>query len=109
MRLGSQATNREIWQSLPPLEGANRFDKLAPLAQVLAETPDGAPLLVAIDGGQLRTLAFAGDTTYLWRMHGKADEHTQFWRQVALWLARKEEATEGRVWVRLDRRRFAAG
>lgn len=109
MRLGSQATNREVWQSLPPLEGANRFDKLAPLAQVLAETPDGAPLLAAIDGGQLRTLAFAGDTTYLWRMHGKADEHMQFWRQVVLWLARKEEATEGRVWVRLDRRRFAAG
>ena len=109
MRLGSQAANREIWQSLPPLEGANRLDKLARLAQVLAEMPDGAPLLAAIDAGQLRTLAFAGDTTYLWRLHEKADQHTQFWRQVVLWLARKEEATEGRVWVRLDRRRFASG
>ena len=38
-------TRAGCWEKLPPLEGANRLGAAKPSAQVLAETPDGKPLL----------------------------------------------------------------
>ncbi len=54
-------------------------------------------------------LAFAGDTTWRWWMQGFAPQHKRFWRQLILWLARKDELSEGDVWVKLADRRFARG
>lgn len=105
--------NLAAWAKLPPLEGANRFQRFAPGAVVLAEgySPENpsktAPLLVAQSFGQGRVIAFAGDSTWRWWMQGHASAHKRFWRQIVLWLARKEQTTEGAVWIKLPKRRFA--
>jgi hypothetical protein len=95
-----------LWAKLPPLEGANKFSGLSPGAIELAS--DGKnPLLVAHSFGHGRTMAFAGDTTWRWWTHGFANVHKRFWRQIILWLARKDQAVEGNVWVRFQHRRLA--
>jgi hypothetical protein len=98
---------------LPPLDGANRIgrNELKPNAQVLAEAddPQRHPLLVAGQSGDGRVLAFAGDSTWRWQMAGFGETHRRFWRQCVLWLAKKDEQTEGRVWLRLANRRVMRG
>lgn len=108
MNLNPGEPTAEAWADLPPLSGANKFRAVKPGAAVLAETPRNAPLLVAGDVGG-RTLAFAGDSTWRWVMQGDDKAHQRFWRQVILWLARKEEIAKGNVWVQLESRRFAPG
>ncbi|MBN2021419.1 MAG: hypothetical protein JW809_01375 [Pirellulales bacterium] len=110
MRLAAdRQKSQELWGKLPPLDGANRFDKLKPGALVLATDQRDRPLLVQQSFGAGRAMAFGGDTTWRWRMHGFEDEHARFWRQMILWLARKDEAAEGNVWVKLARRRIGPG
>jgi hypothetical protein len=103
----------DIWAQLPPLDGANLITRndLKPGAQVLAEAGDAQrhPLLVASQYGDGRVLAFAGDSTWRWQMQGFGDAHARFWRQCILWLAKKDEETEGRVWIRLAGRRVMRG
>ncbi len=94
--------NAEVWASLPPLDGANRLGKLKPGATLLAEGPQQEPLLVSQLFGLGRVLAFAGDTTYRWRLAGFQDEHKLFWRQVVLWLAKMENIQDGDCWVTLE-------
>ena len=65
------------------------------------------PLLVAHNFGDGRVMAFAGDSTWRWWMRGYESQFKRFWRQIVLWLARKDQAQEGSVWVRLAQRRFA--
>ncbi|HEX3726932.1 MAG TPA: glutamine amidotransferase, partial [Pirellulales bacterium] len=105
MALGKPADREQTWAALPPLEGANKLGPPKPGALVLAETPDGKPLLVVHDAGG-RVMAFAGDTTWHWWMEGFEAQHKQFWRQVILWLAHKDESADSSVWVKLDKRRF---
>ena len=95
-----------LWAKLPPLEGANRFTTLSPAAVVLASAGKH-PLLVAQSYGNGRVMAFAGDTTWRWWAHGYVNAHKRFWRQIVLWLARKDLAQEGNVWVRFQQRRLA--
>lgn len=103
--------NAALWAKLPPLEGANRFLKLSSGAVSLADADgdESKPLLVTHNYGNGRVLAFAGDSTWRWWMHGFEQAEKRFWRQVVLWLARKDQAAEGNVWVRLENRRFAPG
>jgi hypothetical protein len=108
MSLAPLGDNEATWRNLPPLEGANRWVALKPTAQVLAETPTGKPLLVTQEAGG-RVMAFAGDSTWRWWMRGHQAEHKRFWRQAILWLARKEDQSQGNVWVRLPQRRLAPG
>jgi uncharacterized membrane protein len=102
-----------IWDRLPALDGANRIarSELKANAQVLAEADDAErhPLLVAGQSGDGRTLAFAGDSTWRWQMGGFGEAHRRFWRQCVLWLAKKDEQTDGRVWIRLAGRRVMRG
>lgn len=109
MRLGSREQNRQAWEKLPALEGANKFESLKPAARPLAVTGDGKPLLVAVEPGNGRVLAFAADSTWRWPMQGFQDEHRRFWRQVILWLAKKDDTDEQKVWVKLPQRRFSPG
>ena len=81
--------NQALWAKLPPLEGANKFHDLAPGAVVLADAGSGQPLLVAQSYGNGRVMAFAGDSTWHWWMHGFEAAHKRFWRQVVLWLAQE--------------------
>jgi uncharacterized membrane protein len=107
--LAAREANASVWSQLPALQGANRFRGLSPLANVLAVTKDGAPLLVAQTPGNGRTLAFAGDSTWRWAMHGYDDLHKRFWRQLVLWLAKKDQQDAGSIWVQLPQRRFQPG
>jgi uncharacterized membrane protein len=105
--------NLAPWDALPPLDGANRIARgeLKPNAQVLAEAddPNRHPLLVAGQSGDGRVLAFAADSTWRWQMGGFGESHRRFWRQCVLWLAKKDEQTEGKVWIRLAGRRVMRG
>jgi uncharacterized membrane protein len=106
MLIDSRDQNAATWTALPPLDGANRLVKKRS-ATVLATAPGGEPLLLADNSGNGRVMAFAGDSTWHWWLAGKADAHRRFWRQLVLWLARKDQATDDTVWVKLDQRRFA--
>lgn len=109
LRLGNTAAQSAAkWAQLPPLDGANRLREKR-TARVLAATEDNEPLLVAQDFGEGRVLAFAGDSTWRWWMRGFQAEHKRFWRQIILWLAKKDQSTEGNVWIKLAQRRFAPG
>lgn len=101
------------WTKLPTLAGANRLEraKVKPNAQVIAETADARhwPLMVTGAWGSGRTAALAIDTTWRWHMEGLADVQRRFWRQLVLWLARKDDTDAEAVWVRLDGRRYQRG
>ncbi|MEX2141394.1 MAG: hypothetical protein WD894_19160 [Pirellulales bacterium] len=109
MQLAPRAENAAAWQKLPPLKGANLFRELKKAARPLAVTDKGAVLMAALEPGGGRVLAFAGDSTYQWRLHGFDAIHKRFWRQVILWLAHVDEAGPGDVTVRLGQRRFNPG
>jgi hypothetical protein len=104
---GTPEESESLWSKLPPLEAADKFHDLAPGAIVLAEAGPNRPLLVAQNFGDGRVLAFAGDSTWRWWMAGYEPAFKRFWRQVVLWLAKKDQAQEGRVWVHLPERRYA--
>jgi uncharacterized membrane protein len=115
LRLAPASQLAEVWNRLPPLDGANIFapDKIKPAAKTLAEAPLAtggatAPLLLSMEYGNGRVLAFSGDSTWRWRMQGHEAAHKRFWRQVILWLAKKD-TDEGEVWVRPERRVVAPG
>lgn len=103
---GGRRENSSLWSKLPELEGANQLHDLAPGAVVLAEADENKPLLVTHNYGDGRVMAFAVDSTWRWWMQGHESAFKRFWRQMILWLARKE-SNEGRVWVTLSQRRFA--
>ncbi|MFN5756671.1 MAG: hypothetical protein ACK48M_07785, partial [Planctomycetia bacterium] len=110
LRLGK--TDQETlaaWRAMPPLEGANDLGRLVPTAKPLAVTADGRPLLVAREFGEGRVLAFAADSTWRWAMQGAGEQHRRFWRQLVLWLARKDDAEGDSLWVRLAQRRLSPG
>jgi hypothetical protein len=101
--------SEQLWGRLPPLVGANKFFKLKPGAIVLADDGEGRPLLVAQGYGAGRAMAFAGDSTWRWWMRGYENAHKRFWRQVVLWLARKDDSLQGNVWIKLPQRRLGPG
>ncbi len=107
MALGPRDKNDALWAELPPLEGANKLRRPKAGATVLAESDQGEPLLVEKAYGNGRVLAFAGDSTWRWALGGYADAHRRFWRQVILWLAKKDEAADGSVWIKFAERRFS--
>jgi hypothetical protein len=113
LRVGEGANHEAVWRELPKLDGANRFDRLRlkDLASVVAEgsDPSRTPLLVLSSWGNGRTAAFAVDSTWHWQMEGFGEVHRRFWRQLVLWLAKKDETAGERVWVRLDQRRYQQG
>jgi uncharacterized membrane protein len=113
LRMKDGAANDDAWRALPALDGANRLDRLRlkPTAEVVAEGDDGSrsPLLVLSAWGDGRTAALAVDSTWHWQMEGFGELHRRFWRQLVLWLAKKDETAGERVWVRLDQRRYQQG
>jgi hypothetical protein len=109
MLSGDRQKNLELWDRLPPLDGANRFGELKPGAVPLAVDDRDDPLLVSQSFGGGRVMAFAGDSTWRWWLGDFEQAHKRFWRQMILWLARKDDVVEGNVWVRLAKRRIAPG
>lgn len=85
------AENQKRWAALPPLPAVAPAGAPRPGAQVLAVTGDGGqsrPLLVTQRYGQGRSMVFAGEATWRWRMAmPTADTSYEFvWRQLARWV-----------------------
>jgi uncharacterized membrane protein len=113
LQLDDETAAKFDWPQLPPLEGANRFNRqaLKPNAAIVAEAddPQRSPLIVAGAWGNGRTAAVAFDTTWIWQMEGFGELQHRFWRQLVLWLSRKDDTGEDAVFVRLDQRRYQRG
>jgi hypothetical protein len=110
LQIASPDQNLARWAQLPPLPGANLLTpRNNSLAQVLAVSDQGFPLLIANEVGVTRVLAFAGDETWRWYTSFHIEEHTRFWRQIVLWLTRKEIDDEQPVWVVANPRDLTPG
>lgn len=101
--------NEQLWRKLPPMTGANRLVPLNPAVEVLAESSDGDPVILATDVGRSRVAALAIDETYLWHLSGFSDAHQRFWQQLFLWLAHKDQDGDQLLSVRIDPRNFSPG
>ncbi|VAX38667.1 hypothetical protein MNBD_PLANCTO02-1547 [hydrothermal vent metagenome] len=107
MQIGSASRTKDLWKSLPDVEGANKFVQSGRLSEVLAVSTERYPLLITQKYGAGRVAVFAVDTTFLWHLGGFKNVHQRFWRQMILWLSRKETDTDQPVWVRVDSRNFS--
>lgn len=110
-RLATAAENEAVWQKLTPLNWVHKFAaiKQSPGVRILLETPEQEPVLISGEFGRGRVLAFGTESTFLWPMHGFETEHKRFWRQIILWLVRRDDLTRDDVWVKLEQRRFNPG
>ena len=108
----TRAETAKIWELLPPIQGANRFGERKATATVLATSPapEAEPLMLSMDVGNSRTIAYGGDT-WVWARASEEGRlaHRKLWRQIIFWLSHKENDSENQVKIRLDRRRVAAG
>lgn len=90
--------NREKWASLPALASVAAIGGTRPGAQVLAValTAGGTPhpLIAAQRYGQGRSLIFAGEASWRWRMLKPADDtsYETIWRQLARWVTAGSQA-----------------
>lgn len=109
MQIDVPEKNRARWQSLPPLQEATRLEPKAAAGVWAVTEDDGKPLLVAMNVGKARVAAFGGDSTWLWFLQGHAEVHQRFWRQMLLWLAKKDADTDQAVWVNVEPRNFVPG
>jgi uncharacterized membrane protein len=80
------------WSAVPAMAGATALGAPRPGAQVLAVTqsPDGTRPVLAIQRyGRGRSMVFAGEASWRWRMQLPSTDRTHelFWRQVARWLS----------------------
>jgi len=108
-RISDSESSKEAWRGLPPLVGANRLiPKKSPTVAVLLQSDDEArhPILISSSVGG-RVLAFAGDSTWRWRMNDKRKEFDQFWRQLVLYLAFWDSKNDQNLTIDLTKRRFA--
>jgi uncharacterized membrane protein len=101
--------NEQLWRSLPPLQGANRFDQIKPGATLIAAGENGERLLVSQLFGMGRVLAFAGDTTFRWKLAGFTEVHKLFWRHVILWLAKMDDVFENDCYITMENVRLLPG
>ena len=105
-RLGDRESSASMWQQIPPLLGANRIEP-KDNALVLIESDDEIrrPIMVVTEVGG-RVAAFAGDSTWRWKMRGFGNQYDQFWRQVILWLAKWDSRLDESISIILPQRRF---
>ncbi len=113
LQIGSnRAETAKMWADLPPILGSNRFIELKASAQVLATSPapEAEPLMLSLETGKSRTIAYGGDTWVWarWTEEGRL-AHRKLWRQLIFWLSHKENDSENHVKLALDRRRAAVG
>lgn len=94
MRIGeSPAETRRRWAAVPPLAASAALGGPRPGATVLALTaaPSGAayPLVAVQRYGRGRSMVFAGEASWRWRMLLPSTDRTYeyFWRQAVRWLA----------------------
>ncbi|MEZ5288000.1 MAG: glutamine amidotransferase [Vicinamibacterales bacterium] len=85
--------SRALWRELPPLASVSLVGGPRPGAQVLAVTASPGrqahPLIAVQRYGQGRTMVFAGEASWRWRMMRPASDtaYDTIWRQLVRWLA----------------------
>jgi uncharacterized membrane protein len=93
MRLAVSVTeSRKKWSHLPPMAAATALGSPRPGAQVLAVTSAGGevrPVIVTQRYGQGRSMVFAGEASWRWRMLLPSTDNTfeLAWRQMTRWIA----------------------
>lgn len=93
VRIGSSPEDTaKRWSQAPALAGTTALGAPRPGAQVLAvtDTNDGVrPVLAVQRFGRGRSMVFAGEASWRWRMQLPSTDRTHelFWRQVARWLS----------------------
>ncbi len=84
--------SRRRWSQLPPLASVAPVGGPRPGAQILAVAMGGGgpvqPLIAAQRYGQGRSMVFAGEASWRWRMMRPATDtsYETIWRQIARWL-----------------------
>lgn len=84
--------NRQKWSSLPALASVAHVGGMRPGAQVLAVAMSAGgtpqPLIASQRYGQGRSVIFAGEASWRWRMMKPADDtsYETIWRQLARWI-----------------------
>jgi len=108
----TRAESTQAWTGLPPLTGINHLGTPKLGAFVLGTTPGDRPepVMVGMEAGSGRSLAFGGET-WVWARFNDAGAavHRKFWRQAIFWLAHKEDKGENEVKLALDTRRIFVG
>jgi uncharacterized membrane protein len=85
--------SRKLWRTLPPLASVALMGGPRPGAQILAVTSspggDAHPLIAVQRYGQGRSMVFAGEASWRWRMLRPAADtaYDTIWRQLVRWLA----------------------
>lgn len=111
LQVGSDpAASLQLWESLRPLQGANRFTP-KPGAEVLGTVNgvDSDPMMVIQETGRGRAIAYGGDTWVWARTAEGIPVHRKFWRQVVFWLSHRENQGADQIKLSIDRRRAAVG
>ena len=107
-RISDTESTKDAWRNLPPLVGANRLvPKKSATVSVFLQSDDEArhPILISTNVGG-RVLAFAGDSTWRWRMSDHRKQFDQFWRQLVLYLAFWDSKNDQNLTIDLTKRRF---
>lgn len=90
--------NRQKWSSLPALASVAHVGGMRPGAQVLAVAMSAGgtpqPLIASQRYGQGRSVIFAGEASWRWRMMKPADDtsYETIWRQLARWITAGAQA-----------------
>lgn len=93
LRLATTSADSERrWADAPALGGVAPVGALRPGAQMLAATTAGGvtrPLIAVQRYGDGRSMVFAGEASWRWKMQRPAADHLyeMFWRQAARWLS----------------------
>jgi len=90
----TESESRNLWDTLPDLEGYNPLGRAKPGATILAVHPlseagDPKVILAQQRFGRGRSMVFATSSSWLWQMGLSHEDmsHERFWRQVLRWLA----------------------
>ncbi len=109
LQIDSAGTNESAWKALPPLDGANKFVALKP------GCTDAARIRARRTVARRQELRRRSGAGLCWRLDMAL---AVAWVRLAtqtllatddLVVAQKDQRQDGKVWVRLDRRRFAPG
>ncbi|MDG3007319.1 glutamine amidotransferase [Paludisphaera mucosa] len=112
LQIGSDPANTaRLWEALKPVQGTNRFGEPKRGAEILgtANGVDAEPMMLSIETGRGRTIAYGGDTWVWARTELGRPAHRKFWRQVVFWLSHKENQGSDQIKLSIDRRRAAVG
>jgi hypothetical protein len=107
----NRADTKRIWDALPPILGSNRFGERKASARILATSPapDAEPIMLSMETGQSRSIAYGGDTWVWARSEEGRLAHRKLWRQIIFWLAHKENDSDNHIKLNVEPRRVAVG